>query len=84
MFKYADKGSLTVSMNIIDYENKMLLMLADESSYKLVYSNALDELQKETKIFVQSWNNKQYFYNGVIKTKYHKNKFSQTDTMLCI
>lgn len=82
MFTYADKGSSTVAMNIIDYENKILLMLTDESSYKLVDSNPLDKLQKDTKTFLQSWNNKQYFYNGAIKTKYHKFKFTQTDTML--
>ena len=32
----------------------MLLMLAGESSYKLVDSNPLDKLQEETKTFLQS------------------------------
>ena len=42
MFTHADKGSSTVAMNVTDYENKMLLMLADISSYKLVDSYPLE------------------------------------------
>ena len=32
MFTHADKGLSTVAMNVIDYEKKFLLMLADEIS----------------------------------------------------
>ena len=56
LFTHADKGSSTVAMNVIDYENKMLLLLADESNYKVLESNPLKKLQNETKIFLQSWN----------------------------
>lgn len=41
MFTYADKGSSTVAIKNINYENKMFLMLADVSSYKLVKENPL-------------------------------------------
>ena len=56
LFTHANKGSSTVAMNVIDYENKMLLLLADESNYKVLESNPLKKLQNETKIFLQSWN----------------------------
>ena len=82
MFTMADKGASTGAISTIDYKNKMLLLLSDETNYKVVNENPLKKLQSDTKSFLQSWNNKKYFYKGLEPIKYHRFKFSQTDTML--
>ena len=48
MFTYADKGAVIVAIKKIDYKNKMLLMLSDESSYRIVDGNPLEKMQLDS------------------------------------
>ena len=47
-FTKADKGNLTVCMNISDYKQKMNTLLEDKSTYLVINKNPLKPLQKKS------------------------------------
>ena len=43
----SDKGASALTISTIDYENKMLLLLWDETNYKVVDKNPLKKKKKK-------------------------------------
>ena len=59
-FTHADKGNLTVCMNVLDFQRKMIDLLEDNNTYKLVKKNPLPKLQSDVHKILSHFNNNDY------------------------
>ena len=78
-FTSADKGNLTICLNKYEYYTKMLNLLSDRSTYKLLEKkkNPLKKLQDNTYEILKSLND-----NDFLKYKHHNNQLTLTSTVL--
>ena len=60
-FTKADKGNVTVAIKKTEYINKVDSELSNTSRYNLETKNPLKNLKENTKILLDSWNNKGVF-----------------------
>ena len=70
-FTHADKGNLTICINVLDYQNKMVDLLKDNNTYKLVNKNPLPKLQSDVYKILSHLNNNDY-----LQTRYHNNQLT--------
>ena len=70
MFTNADKENAAVTMNRIDYKNRMLEILSDSNSYKQLNFNPVPTLQQKTKDFLRCWNSNSYLHKHTIRYIY--------------
>ena len=76
-FTNADKGNSTVACYTDYYYKEMEELLNDESTYKKIEKDPLQDLQKRTYQFLKRWN-----INGYLTKKFHRYSLTQTNTCL--
>ena len=77
MFTTSDKGNVTVCLYKADYNEKMLKLLSDGTTYENVKKNPLKKLQTDTSKILKNLNNNNYLH-----TKFHNNALTFTNTTL--
>ena len=68
----ADKGNVTVMLNRSDYNEKMLQLLNDNSTYKKINYNPLKLIKKDTYKLLESWRVRDFLGKNVTKKDIYK------------
>ena len=77
MFTTSDQGNVTVCLQKTEYHAKMLKLLSDTTTYETIKKNPFKKLQTNTSTSLKNLNN-----NNYLRTKFHNNSLSCTNTTL--
>ena len=77
MFTTVDKGKVSVCLQKTEYQEKMLKLLSDTTTYETIKKHPLKKLQTNTSTMLKNLNN-----NNYLRKKFHNNSLSCTNTRL--
>jgi len=67
MFTKADKGNTTVAMNVLEYKDKMNILLSDEQTYALIEKDPINKITSNLKVLLKRWKTKGFIEEFVYK-----------------